>query len=69
MTLAASPRRPRVYLAGFDVFRLDAIEHGARLVAACAEFGFEGLYPSGRVDLSRQYRRDPQRRHRHGQCR
>ncbi|CAM2156779.1 nucleoside 2-deoxyribosyltransferase [Paraburkholderia tropica] len=45
MTLAASPRRPRVYLAGFDVFRLDAIEHGARLVAACAEFGFEGVYP------------------------
>jgi nucleoside 2-deoxyribosyltransferase len=45
MTPAASPRRPRVYLAGFDVFRLDAIEHGARLVAACAEFGFEGLYP------------------------
>lgn len=45
MTLAASPRRPRVYLAGFDVFRLDAVEHGARLVAACAEFGFEGLYP------------------------
>jgi nucleoside 2-deoxyribosyltransferase len=45
MTLAASPLRPRVYLAGFDVFRLDAIEYGARLVAACAEFGFEGVYP------------------------
>ncbi|WP_241023318.1 nucleoside 2-deoxyribosyltransferase [Paraburkholderia sp. Ac-20340] len=45
MTLATSPRRPRVYLAGFDVFRLDAVEHGARLVAACAEYGFEGLYP------------------------
>jgi nucleoside 2-deoxyribosyltransferase len=45
MTLATSPRRPRVYLAGFDVFRLDAHEQGARLVAACAEFGFEGLYP------------------------
>jgi nucleoside 2-deoxyribosyltransferase len=39
------PRRPRVYLAGFDVFRLDAREHGARLVAACAEHGFEGIYP------------------------
>ncbi|WP_322042506.1 nucleoside 2-deoxyribosyltransferase [Paraburkholderia sp. J67] len=45
MTLAASPRRPRIYLAGFDVFRLDAVEHGARLVAACAEHGFEGVYP------------------------
>lgn len=39
------PRRPRVYLAGFDVFRRDAREHGDRLVAACAEFGFEGVYP------------------------
>jgi nucleoside 2-deoxyribosyltransferase len=39
------PRRPRVYLAGFDVFRQDAREHGARLVAACAEYGFEGVYP------------------------
>jgi nucleoside 2-deoxyribosyltransferase len=39
------PRRPRVYLAGFDVFQRDAREHGARLVAACAEYGFEGVYP------------------------
>jgi nucleoside 2-deoxyribosyltransferase len=39
------PRRPRVYLAGFDVFRRDALEHGARLVAACAQYGFEGVYP------------------------
>lgn len=39
------PRRPHVYLAGFDVFRRDALEHGARLVAACAQYGFEGVYP------------------------
>ncbi|PVX86548.1 nucleoside 2-deoxyribosyltransferase [Paraburkholderia unamae] len=39
------PRRPRVYLAGFDVFRRDAHEYGARLVATCAEYGFEGVYP------------------------
>lgn len=45
MNIASPPRRPRVYLAGFDVFRRDAREHGARLVAACAEFGFEGVYP------------------------
>ncbi|WP_213302528.1 nucleoside 2-deoxyribosyltransferase [Paraburkholderia sacchari] len=45
MTHAASPRRPRVYLAGFDVFRPDALAHGAHLVAICGEFGFEGLYP------------------------
>lgn len=45
MTHAAPPRRPHVYLAGFDVFRPDALEYGAQLVAACGEFGFEGLYP------------------------
>jgi len=45
MNTAPLPRRPRVYLAGFDVFRRDALEHGVRLVAACAEFGFEGVYP------------------------
>jgi nucleoside 2-deoxyribosyltransferase len=37
--------RPRLYLAGPDVFRPDAIAHGHRLVALCAERGFEGLYP------------------------
>jgi len=45
MNTAPLPRRLRVYLAGFDVFRRDALEHGARLVAACAEFGLEGVYP------------------------
>ncbi|QGZ63466.1 nucleoside 2-deoxyribosyltransferase [Paraburkholderia acidisoli] len=45
MNIASPPRRPRVYLAGFDVFRRDAVEFGARLVAACAEYGFEGMYP------------------------
>lgn len=36
---------PRVYLAGFDVFRQDAIEHGQRLKALCSTHGLEGLYP------------------------
>ena len=45
MNSAPLPRRPRVYLAGFDVFRRDAREHGARLVAWCEEYGFEGVYP------------------------
>lgn len=45
MTSASLPRRPRVYLAGFDVFRRDAREFGERLRAACAEYGFEGVYP------------------------
>ena len=37
--------RPRVYLAGFDVFRRDARAFGEHLRAACAEYGFEGVYP------------------------
>lgn len=35
----------RVYLAGPDVFRPDAAEHGRRLVALCADFGFTGVFP------------------------
>jgi len=36
---------PRVYLAGFDVFRADAIEHGHYLKTLCEAQGLEGLYP------------------------
>ncbi|MFJ4143814.1 nucleoside 2-deoxyribosyltransferase [Pseudomonas sp. NPDC089734] len=36
---------PRIYLAGFDVFRQDAIEHGNYLKAYCAAHGLEGMYP------------------------
>lgn len=36
---------PTVYLAGFDVFRRDAIAHGKQLQAWCREHGLEGLYP------------------------
>lgn len=36
---------PTVYLAGFDVFRRDAIEHGRYLKALCNAHGLEGLYP------------------------
>uniref|UniRef100_UPI0001E287E9 nucleoside 2-deoxyribosyltransferase n=1 Tax=Pseudomonas syringae group genomosp. 3 TaxID=251701 RepID=UPI0001E287E9 len=36
---------PLVYLAGFDVFRPDAIEYGRYLKALCAAHGLEGLYP------------------------
>jgi nucleoside 2-deoxyribosyltransferase len=34
-----------IYLAGFDVFRPDAIAHGERLKALCAQAGHRGLYP------------------------
>lgn len=35
----------KIYLAGFDVFRMDAIEHGERLKAMCLAVGLEGVYP------------------------
>lgn len=40
-----SASQPLVYLAGFDVFRADAIEHGRYLKALCDQHGLEGLYP------------------------
>ncbi|HEY0289659.1 MAG TPA: nucleoside 2-deoxyribosyltransferase [Pseudomonas sp.] len=36
---------PRVYLAGFDVFRANATEHGRYLKSLCEAHGLEGLYP------------------------
>ena len=35
----------RLYLAGPDVFRPDAADHGRRLTTLCAEYGFEGIFP------------------------
>lgn len=37
--------RPRVYLAGFDVFRPDAIAHGRYLHALCDSHSLQGQYP------------------------
>jgi nucleoside deoxyribosyltransferase len=37
--------QPLVYLAGFDVFRIDAAAHGAQLKALCAQHGFAGIFP------------------------
>ena len=37
--------RPRVYLAGPDVFYPDALQRGQRMKALCAERGWEGLFP------------------------
>ncbi|WP_183131654.1 nucleoside 2-deoxyribosyltransferase, partial [Pseudomonas viridiflava] len=36
---------PLIYLAGFDVFRPDAVEYGRYLKALCSAHGLEGLYP------------------------
>lgn len=38
-------RRPRVYLAGPDVFYPKARAHGAAMCAVCAAAGWDGLYP------------------------
>ena len=35
----------KIYLAGPDVFRKDALEHAEKLKRECREFGFEGLFP------------------------
>lgn len=37
--------KPRIYLAGFDVFGRDAVERGEYLKRLCQEQGMEGLYP------------------------
>lgn len=36
---------PQVYLAGFDVFRKDAIEHGKYLKGLCSKEALVGMYP------------------------
>ena len=35
----------KIYIAGPDVFRPDAVANGVRCKAICAEYGMEGLYP------------------------
>ncbi|NYT37872.1 nucleoside 2-deoxyribosyltransferase [Allopusillimonas soli] len=35
----------KIYLAGYDVFRPDAIQWGETLKDLCEKYGFEGLYP------------------------
>ncbi|WP_353154703.1 nucleoside 2-deoxyribosyltransferase [Pollutimonas bauzanensis] len=35
----------KIYLAGFDVFRPDAVQYGRQLKTLCEKYGFEGLYP------------------------
>lgn len=42
----AKPARPRIYLAGPDVFRLDAAEHMLKLARACESAGLEPIPPA-----------------------
>lgn len=56
----------KVYLAGWDVFKPNAVEEGAKLKKLCEKYGFEGLYPldnecdnakdiyNGNIELIRQ---------------
>ncbi|ROL63520.1 nucleoside 2-deoxyribosyltransferase [Pseudomonas protegens] len=37
--------QPRIYLAGFDVFRTDAQAHGEYLKQLCSAHGLHGLFP------------------------
>jgi len=41
-----NPPRPRIYLAGPDVFRPDAQDHFVRLAAACDALGLAALLPA-----------------------
>lgn len=34
-----------IYLAGFDVFRPDAVAHGEQLKMLCSKYGYEGRFP------------------------
>lgn len=43
MAVVAAPKK--LYLAGFDIFRPNALEHGRFLKELCERYGFEGLYP------------------------
>jgi nucleoside 2-deoxyribosyltransferase len=41
----SNPTRPRIYLAGPEVFLPNANDIGAAKAALCAEAGFEGVFP------------------------
>lgn len=49
----AKPSRPRIYLAGPEVFLPDALKVGAGKVALCARHGLEGVFPlDANLDLA-----------------
>ena len=56
-TLATDRRgtgRRALYLAGPDVFLVNALDVGARKRAFCARYGFEGMFPLDGEDAGRQ---------------
>ncbi|WP_203457165.1 nucleoside 2-deoxyribosyltransferase [Paenibacillus tepidiphilus] len=50
--------RPKIYLAGFHVFRPDAVEYGRSLRELCNEYGFEGLVPLDKENYDNLDRRE-----------
>ena len=46
-------KKPKVYLAGPDIFLPNPIEHGEKLKKICTKYGLQGLYPlDNQFDLS-----------------
>jgi len=37
--------KPKIYLAGFDVFYPNAVERGEEMKKICSAYGFEGFFP------------------------
>jgi len=37
--------KPKIYIAGFDVFYPNAVERGEEMKKICSEYGFEGFFP------------------------
>ena len=45
----------KIYIAGPDVFELNSIEIGKKIVSICKKYGYEGLYPLDNVvDFSQE---------------
>ena len=50
--MTQTPPRPKIYLAGPEVFLRNAVEQGAIKVGICARYGLEGHYPlDAQLDL------------------
>lgn len=47
--MTTQDQRPRIYLAGPEVFFPNALEQGAEKKRLCCEHGFEGVYPLDNV--------------------
>jgi nucleoside 2-deoxyribosyltransferase len=58
LPIEESNKRPRVYLAGPEVFLPNAIEIGERKKTLCKDYGFEGVFPTDAIlDVKNKSRR------------